>query len=82
MNVHFHREGVAPLSWMREFISHRGMDVGSMYVPVYGTNVSLSVINKDIGIAPVSHNALQDAEDNITAFRQRIFANMVVPNEN
>jgi hypothetical protein len=60
--------------WFRNLISHRGMDVGPMYVPRYGKNVSLSQINKDLGIRPVTHNALQDAIDNVKALRELMFS--------
>lgn len=50
-------------------ISHRVMDLGSMYVSKYGRNVSLSLINKDLGREAVTHNGLEDAIDNVVEFR-------------
>lgn len=70
MNTHFDRElYLTDKDWFSNMISHRGMDLGSMYIPRYGRNVSLSQINKDIGIEAVTHDALQDAIDNVKGLR-------------
>ena len=56
-------------NWFKPLISHRSLDVGSLWAPFYGTNVSLKVINKDLGLGDVTHDALKDALDNIVALR-------------
>jgi hypothetical protein len=60
------------LDWFSRMISHRVMDLGSMYAPMYGRNPSLSLINKELKREPVSHNALEDAIDNVVAYRHII----------
>lgn len=60
------------LDWFSRMISHRVMDLGSMYAPMYGRNPSLSLINKELKRKPVSHNALEDAIDNVVAYRHII----------
>lgn len=55
--------------WLEEAVAHRAMDVGSMFVPRFGRNVSLSRINELTGRKAVSHDALEDSIDNVAAIR-------------
>lgn len=51
---------------------HRALDIGSMYFDHYGTNVSLSEINKTLGRKEVSHNGLDDCFDIVYAVRNKM----------
>lgn len=73
MDNFFYNTTGAKYNWFSELISHRVMDVGAMYIGKYGKVPSLSKINKDIGRAPVTHNALEDAIDNVEALRNIVF---------
>jgi DNA polymerase III alpha subunit (gram-positive type) len=50
--------------------THRTLDVGSMYFPYFGENVTLGKINELTGrAANVSHRAMDDAMDVVVAIR-------------
>lgn len=51
---------------------HRTIDVGSMYFEDFGRNAGLNSINKLTGRDGVSHDALQDAFDVVTAIRHKL----------
>lgn len=51
---------------------HRTIDVGSMYFDEFGRNAGLNSINKLTGRDGVSHDALQDAFDVVTAIRHKL----------
>lgn len=56
-----------------EQFTHRTLDVGSMYLDVFGENVTLGKINELTGRnANVSHKALDDAMDVVYAIRHRM----------
>lgn len=52
-------------------LQHRTVDVGSLYYTDFGYNASLSDINKITGRKEVSHYALDDALDVVTAIRYK-----------
>lgn len=54
-----------------KFLDHRTIDVGSMYYDEFGRNAGLNSINKLTGRDGVSHDALQDAFDVVTAVRYK-----------
>lgn len=52
--------------------THRTIDVGSLYLPDFGYNVSLSEINQLLDRPEVSHDALDDAMDVVVAIRHKL----------
>lgn len=64
------------LPWLKHFgfdlpVSHRVIDVGSLYFPDFRYVPSLSEINKRLGRKAVSHNALADCFDVVAAIRAK-----------
>lgn len=60
------------------FISHRIIDTGSMYLPDFGYMPSQNEINQKIGRKASTHDALDDAMDVVCAIRTKLG---VIPNE-
>lgn len=54
-----------------EWISHRVIDIGSLYLLDFGYVPTQSEINKLTGRQPVSHDALDDAMDVVCAIRSK-----------
>lgn len=54
---------------IKKLLGHRSLDVGSLYYPTLGDNVSLSKINELTGRKQVSHQAMDDAMDVVYAVR-------------
>lgn len=54
------------------WISHRVIDIGSLYLTDFGYIPTQSEINKLTGRPPVSHDALDDATDVVCAIRQKM----------
>lgn len=54
------------------WISHRVIDIGSLYLTDFGYVPTQSEINKLTGRPPVSHDALDDATDVVCAIRQKL----------
>lgn len=65
-----HEWGKVSQNWFRDLISHRSLDVGSIWAPILGRNASLKEINKLTGRPEVTHDALIDAIDNVYALRE------------
>jgi DNA polymerase III alpha subunit (gram-positive type) len=69
-NYHYYVDAAPSNTDITQNFTHRTLDVGSMYFPHFGENVTLGKINELTGrAANVSHRAMDDAMDVVVAIR-------------